>query len=94
MYLTAVDIWFERNVLRCIFGAKDENEIWRKRYNYKLYEIFNESNTVNYIKVKRVAWVGHLMCMNDNRTINKTIKNKLDGVKKSWKTENAMERWC
>ena len=32
---------FERKVLRCIFGAKQENEIWRKRYNYELNEIFN-----------------------------------------------------
>jgi len=30
--------WFERRVLRCIFGAKQEKEIWRKRYNYELYK--------------------------------------------------------
>ena len=67
-------------MLRCIFGAKQENEIWRKRYNYELYEIFSDSNIVNYIKVKRLTWAGHLMCMNDNRTIKKTIFNtKLDG---------------
>jgi hypothetical protein len=40
----------ERNVLRCIFGAKQENEIWDKRYNYKSNETFNESNIINYIK--------------------------------------------
>jgi len=34
---------FERKVLRCIFGAKQENEIWRKRYNNELYETFNNS---------------------------------------------------
>ena len=43
---------FERKVLRCIFGAKQENETWPKRYNYDLYETFNESNIVNYIKLK------------------------------------------
>jgi hypothetical protein len=32
--------FFERKVLRCIFGAKQENEIWQKRYNYELYKIF------------------------------------------------------
>ena len=25
---------FDRKVLRCVFGAKQENEIWRRRYNY------------------------------------------------------------
>jgi hypothetical protein len=54
---------FEKKVLRCIFGAKQEKEIWRKRHNYELYEIFNNSNIVNYIKVKRLAWAGHLMRM-------------------------------
>jgi hypothetical protein len=64
---------FERKVLRCIFGAKQENEIWRKRYKYELYEIFNDSNTVNYIKVKRLAWAGHLMRMKNDRTLKKDI---------------------
>ena len=73
---------FERKVLRCIFGAKQENEIWRKRYNYELYEIFDDSNIVNYIKVKRLAWAGNLMRMNDNRTINKILNTKLDGVRR------------
>jgi hypothetical protein len=54
---------FERKVLRCIFGVKQEKEIWRKRYNYELQETFNDSNIVNYIKVKRLVWVGHLICM-------------------------------
>jgi hypothetical protein len=63
------------------FLAKQENEIWRKRYNYKLYQIFNDSNIVNYIKVKRLAWARHLMCMNDNRSIQKIFNIKLCGVR-------------
>jgi hypothetical protein len=73
---------FERKMLRCIFGAKQEKEIWRKRYKYELYEIFNDSNIVNYIKVKRLAWAGHLMGMNDNRTINKIFNTKVDGARR------------
>jgi hypothetical protein len=33
---------FERRILRCIFGAVQENGVWRKRYNHELYELFNE----------------------------------------------------
>ena len=40
---------FERRVLRCIFGAKQENGIWRKRYSYGLYEMFNDSDIVVHI---------------------------------------------
>jgi hypothetical protein len=71
---------FERKVLRCIFGVKQENGTWRKRYNYVLHEIFNEPNTVNYVKVKRLAWAGHLVCMNDDRTLKKIFNTKPDGA--------------
>jgi hypothetical protein len=70
---------FERKVLRCIFGVKQENGTWRKRYNYELYETFNEPNIVTYLEVKRLAWAGHLVCMNNNRTIKKIFSTKLDG---------------
>jgi hypothetical protein len=73
---------FERKVLRCTFGAEQENEIWRKIYNYELYEIFNDSHIVNYIKVKRLEWAGHLMCMNDSRNLKKILNTKLDGVRR------------
>jgi hypothetical protein len=78
MYVCMYETWtktnkwrlspFERKVLRCIFGAKQENGTWRKRYSYELYEIFNEPNIVNYIKVKRLAWAEHLVHMNNDRT--------------------------
>ena len=73
---------FERKVLRCIFGAKQGKGIWRKRYNYELYEKLNEPNIVNYIKVKRLAWAGHLVRMNNDRTIKKIFNTKPDGVRR------------
>jgi hypothetical protein len=72
---------FERKVLRCIFGAKQQNGAWRKRYNYELYEIFNKPNIVNYIKVKRLAWAGHLVRMNNGRTLKKIFNTKPDGAR-------------
>jgi hypothetical protein len=62
---------FERKVFRCIFGAKQENVTWRKRYSYELYETFNEPNIVNYIKVKRLAWARHLVRVNNDGTLKK-----------------------
>jgi hypothetical protein len=75
--------YFRTDVLRyfCIFGAKPENGTWRKKYNYELYEIFNKPNIVNYIKVKRLAWAGHLVCMNNNTTLKKIFNTKPDGAR-------------
>jgi len=56
------------------------NQQWRRRYNYELYETFQEPNIVNYIKVKRLAWAGHLVRKNNDRTL-----------KKKYSTPNQME---
>jgi hypothetical protein len=73
---------FERKVLRCIFGAKQENETWLRRYDLELYETFNEPNIVNYVKVKRLAWAGPLVHMNNDRTLKKIFNTKPDGVRR------------
>jgi len=85
LYLKINERWlslFEREVLRCIVGAKQENETWQKRHNYELYEAFNEPNIVNYIKVNRLAWAGHLMRMNNDRILKKIFNTKPDGVRR------------
>jgi hypothetical protein len=63
------------------FWSKQENGTWRKRYNYELYETFNEPNIVTYIKVKRLAWAGHLVHMNNYRTLKTIFNTKPDGVR-------------
>jgi len=68
-------------VLQCIFGTKQDNGTWRKRYNHELYETFSEPNVVTYIKVKRLAWAGHLVRMNKDRTLKKIFNTKPDGVR-------------
>jgi hypothetical protein len=50
-------------------------------YNYELCETFNEPNIVTYIEVKGLAWAGHLVHMNNDRTIKKIFNAKPDGVR-------------
>jgi hypothetical protein len=61
----------------------NETREWNmaKKCNYELYEIFNEPNIVNYIKVKRLAWAGHLVHMNSDRTLKKIFNTKPDGAR-------------
>jgi hypothetical protein len=44
--------------------------VWRKRYNHELYELFNEPDIVKYIKINRLGWAGHVIHMDNNRTVN------------------------
>jgi len=70
-------------MLQCIFGAKQENGTWRRKYNYEQHETFNGPNMFNYIKVKRLAWTGHLVCMNNDRILKKIFNTKPGGVRKA-----------
>jgi hypothetical protein len=57
-----------------------------KRYNYELYEIFNDSDFVSYIKVKRVAWAWHLKRLNDNRALKENVNTLRTGSFKLFKS--------
>jgi len=57
------------------------NYHYSMRNNYELYETFNEPNIVTYIKVKRLAWAGHLVRINKDRMLKKIFNAKPDRVK-------------
>jgi hypothetical protein len=59
----------ERRVLGCIFGAVQDKGTWRKRHNHELYRLFNESDITEYIKINRLSWAGHIICMENSRIV-------------------------
>jgi hypothetical protein len=75
-----VDPVIERRILRCIFGAMQENGVWRKRYNHELYELFND--LVKYVTIKRLGWTGHVIRIDNNRTVRKAFNTKPIGIRK------------
>jgi hypothetical protein len=38
---------FERKILRCIFGAVQENDQRRRKYNFELYKLYDEPDLTN-----------------------------------------------
>jgi hypothetical protein len=73
---------FEKRILRHIFGPVEENGTWRRRYNHELYKLFNESDIIRYIKVKRLEWAGHLIRASENRIIKKIFNTIPEGTRK------------
>lgn len=53
---------FERKVLRRIFGPKKntENNEYEGRTNAELRELFNETDIVGVLKIRRLIWAGHV----------------------------------
>jgi hypothetical protein len=38
--------------------------------NYKLNELMENTDKVRFIKSRRIAWLGHVIRMDDKRTLN------------------------
>jgi hypothetical protein len=52
--------------LRKIFGPEqNEDGSWRIRINYEVSELVK--NAVRFIKSRRIAWLGHVMRMDEKR---------------------------
>ena len=68
--------FFERKVLRMIFGAVCINGVWRSRFNDELYDIYNDVPVVRRIKTQRLRWLGHVQRMNDNDVPKKILEAK------------------
>jgi hypothetical protein len=54
----------------------------RKRYNHELYELFNDSDIVKYIKINRLGWAGHVIRIDNNKTVKKVFNTKPVGTRK------------
>jgi hypothetical protein len=46
---------------------------WRPRWNNELYTLYNESNIVEDIKVRRLGWAGHIIRKEEERITNKVL---------------------
>jgi hypothetical protein len=68
--------------LRKIFGpVQNEDGSWRIGMNYKLNELIGNADIVRFIKSGRIAWLGHVMWMDDKRTHKRILQWKLIGTR-------------
>ena len=59
---------FERTILRKIFGpVQNEDGFWRIRMNHELNGLMKSADIVRFVKSKRMAWLGHVMWMEEKR---------------------------
>ena len=67
--------------MRKIFGpVQNEDGSWRIRMNYELNELIGNADIVRFIKRRRIAWLGHVMRMDDKRTPKRILQWKPIGT--------------
>jgi hypothetical protein len=68
---------FERKILRKISGpTKEDNGNWRIKTNKELNELIKHRNRINYVKVQRLSWFGHINRMPETNIVKKIYKWK------------------
>ena len=70
---------WERKILRKIFGLTKENEWWSIKINEELMTKYKTQDIVSIIKIWRLEWLGHVVWMNETRSVKKIFEGKLDG---------------
>ncbi|GFX95670.1 uncharacterized protein TNCV_4885961 [Trichonephila clavipes] len=73
---------YERKILRFIFGGIQEKETWRRRSNFELYQSYKVSDIVNFIKLQRIKWAGHVVRMDENRTTKQVFNAQTIGTQR------------
>jgi hypothetical protein len=68
--------------LRKIFGpVQNEDGSWRTRMKYELNELIGNADVVKFIKCGRIAWLCHVMRMDDKRTSKRILQWKPIGTR-------------
>jgi hypothetical protein len=56
-----------------------EGERWRIRSNRELEEILRGKDIVRFVKSRRLAWLGHVERMGEERMQRKLLHGKMEG---------------
>jgi hypothetical protein len=66
---------YGHRILRKIFGpVQNEYGSWRIRMNHKLNELIENADILRFIKSRRIAWLGHVMQMDEERTPKRVLE--------------------
>ena len=79
-----------------IFGPKRDvvTGEWRKVHHEDLNELYSSPNIVWVVKLRRVRWVGHTICMAGSRGIYRVLVGKPEGkrplgrCRRRWQEDN------
>jgi hypothetical protein len=61
--------------------VQNEDGSWRIRINYELNELIGNADIIGFIKSGRIAWLGHVMRMDDKRTPKRILQWKHIGTR-------------
>ena len=52
---------------------------WRKLHNDELNDLYSLPNIVWVLKLRRMRWAGHVVCMREDRGVHRVLVGKPEG---------------
>jgi len=65
--------------VRKIYGLTKENGQWRIKTNLELMTKYKSQDIVTVIKIRRLERLGHVIRINETRSVKKILEGKLEG---------------
>lgn len=66
--------FFERRVLRTIYGPTKEGDEYRNRHNQELYDLLHKPDIATVLRVNRLRWTGHIQRRPDEASVLRVTK--------------------
>ena len=73
--------YFERQILRKIFGLVNIDNIWRIRKSMEIDKLIAVADIVRFIKAQRIKWLGHVQRVDQARPTRKLLDWKSMGTR-------------
>ncbi|GFT28123.1 hypothetical protein TNCV_645061 [Trichonephila clavipes] len=83
---------FERKTLQSILGGVNENNSWKRRYNFELYRIYKQPGIIKHIKINRMNWMTHIIWIPDDDLSKRYCSSKSHWDSEVKKTNAEMDR--
>jgi hypothetical protein len=65
--------------LRKLYGPKKENGHWRIKTDEEMITKYKSQDIITVIKIRRLEWLGHIIKMDETRSVKKIFEGKLEG---------------
>jgi hypothetical protein len=73
---------FEKNKLRKIYRGKKIGQVWERRTNKEILEMYGEPSISNVARVQRMRWLGHVARVNDDIPTKQASMRGITGRRK------------
>jgi hypothetical protein len=70
---------WEKKILRKIYGPTKENGQWRIKTNAEFITKYKSQDIITVIKIRGLEWLGHVIRMDETRSVKKIFEGKLEG---------------